>query len=94
MDVAGADCLHQFPKCRSEKELEEHLDAWEEMLDKYGGQLIEYAPGHVRVMLIKTLPHDIENELLDHPELDPGKISRRYAQEVDLQTPEALGIVY
>ena len=50
MDVAGADCLHQFPKCRSEKELEEHLDAWEEMLDKYGGQLIEYAPGHVRVM--------------------------------------------
>ena len=36
MDVAGADCLHTFPKCRSEKELEEHLDAWEEMLDKYG----------------------------------------------------------
>ena len=70
MDVAGADCLHQYPKCRSEKELEEHLDAWEEMLDKYGGQLIEYAPGHVRVMLIKTLPHEVENELLDHPELD------------------------
>ena len=69
MDVAGADCLHQFPRCRSEKELEEHLDAWEERLDKYGGQLIEYAPGHVRVMLIKTLPNDIENELLDHPEL-------------------------
>ena len=69
MDVAGADCLHQSPRCRSEKQLEEHLDAWEEMLDKYGGQLIEYAPGHVRVMLIKTLPSDIENELLDHPDL-------------------------
>ena len=70
LDVAGADCLHAFPKCKSPKDLEEHLDAWEEMLDKYGGQLIDFAPAHVRVMLIKTLPTEIETELLDNPQLD------------------------
>lgn len=33
------------------KDPEEHLDAWEEMVDIYGGQLAENAPGHLRVML-------------------------------------------
>ena len=40
------------------------------MLDKYGQPLIEYAPAHVRVMLIKTLPAEVETELFDKPELD------------------------
>ena len=40
------------------------------MLDKYGQPLIDYAPAHVRVMLIKTLPAEIETELFDKPELD------------------------
>ena len=70
IDVAGTDCLHAFPKCKSTKELEEHLDAWEEMLEKYGGQLVEYAPSHVKIMLIKTLPSETEAELFEHPELD------------------------
>ena len=54
LDVAGTDCFH----------------ALEEMLDKYGGQLIDYAPAHVRVMLIKMLPTEIETELIDNPQLD------------------------
>ena len=70
IDVAGTDCLHAYPRCKSVKDLEEHLDSWEEMLDKYGGPLIEYAPAHVRVMLIKTLPVEVETELFDKPELD------------------------
>ena len=70
IDVAGTDCLHAYPRCKSAKDLEEHLDSWEEMLDKYGQSLIEYAPAHVRVMLIKTLPAEIETELFDKPELD------------------------
>jgi len=41
IDVAGTDCLHAFPKCKSTKELEEHLDTWEEMLEKYGGPLVD-----------------------------------------------------
>ena len=44
MEVAGVDCLHAFPRCKGMMELEEHLEAFEEMLDKYGSQLIEFAP--------------------------------------------------
>ena len=27
IDVAGTDCLHAYPKCKSLKDLEEHLDS-------------------------------------------------------------------
>ena len=94
IDVAGTDCLHAYPKCKSVKDLEEHLDSWEEMLDKYGGPLIEYAPAHVRVMLIKTLPAEVEIELFDKPELDTWeKIMNLVQEEVGLQEPKAPGIV-
>ena len=68
-EVAGVDGLHTFPKCKLTKDVEEHLDDWEEMVDLYGGPLSQHAPGHLRVMLIKTLPSETENEILDHPEL-------------------------
>ena len=69
-EVAGADALHSFPKCKQMKDLEEHLDDWEEMVDLYGGGLAVSAPSHLRVMLVKTLPSEVENELLEHPELN------------------------
>ena len=68
-EVAGVDGLHAFPKCKQVKELEEHLDDWEEMVDLYGGALSMHAPGHLRVMLLKTLPTETEAEIMDHPEL-------------------------
>ena len=46
------------------------MDAWEEMVDTYGGQLADNAPGHLRVMLKNTLPKDIEDELQEKPELN------------------------
>ena len=39
------------------------------MVDKFGSQLIEFAPGHLRVMAMKTLPSEVESEMLDKPEL-------------------------
>ena len=39
------------------------------MLDIYGAQLIEHAPAHLKVMVRNILPKEMENELLDHPEL-------------------------
>ena len=40
------------------------------MLDKFGSQLIEFAPAHLKVMVRNTLPKEMETELLDHPEVD------------------------
>ena len=63
--------LHTFPKCKSSKEqdLEEHLDDFEEMVDLYGQQLQQHAPMSLRVMLLRTLPKELEDEVLDKPKL-------------------------
>ena len=68
-DVAGVDLLHTFPKCKSTKpaDMEEHLDDWEEMVDLYGQQLQMHAPMSLRVMLLRTLPKEVEDEILDRP---------------------------
>ena len=70
-DVAGVDLLHTFPKCKSskEKEVEEHLDDYEELVDLYGKQLQLHAPMSLRVMLLRSLPKELEDEILDKPHL-------------------------
>ena len=67
--IQKAFCLHTFPKCKSVKYIEDHVEAFEEMVDKHGQMLIDHAPGHLAVMVKNTLPTEMQDELLNHPEV-------------------------
>ena len=68
-ELAGVDGLQSFPKLKNMKDLEEHIEDYEEMVDLYGGGLATSAPAHLRAMFIKTFPAELEEKLLEHPEL-------------------------
>ena len=61
--------LKDFPKCRDVHKLEAHLDAWAICLEEFATELYA-APGMLTTMAIDLLPEDLENELIDQPELN------------------------
>ena len=61
--------LKDFPKCRDIHKLEAHLDAWTNCLEEFGSELYA-APGMLTTMAIDLLPEDLENEVIDIPELN------------------------
>ena len=67
---AGTVTLHIFPKCSSMKNMGEHLDAWEELLDELENGIEVHAPGQLLVMLKKTLPDSVVDEIVDLPDVN------------------------
>ena len=61
--------LKDFPKCRDSHKLKAHLDAWANCLEEFGAEMYA-APGMLTTMAIDLLPEDLENEVIDQPELD------------------------
>ena len=69
VNYGGQMRLKDWPKCTNVQNLEAHMDSWKSCLEEYGSELYA-APSMLRTMLIGILPAEIENEIMDKPELE------------------------
>ena len=69
VNYGGQMRLKDWPKCTHVLQLEAHLDSWMACLEEYGSELYA-APNMLKTMLLGVLPSEIENEIMDKPELD------------------------
>ena len=69
VNYGGQMRLKDWPKCTNALQLEAHLDSWMACLEEYGSELYA-APNMLKTMLIGILPQEIENEIMDKPELE------------------------
>ena len=69
VNYGGQMRLKDWPKCTNVLQLEAHLDSWMACREEYGSELYA-APNMLRTMLLGILPQEIENEIMDKPELE------------------------
>ena len=60
VDSSGSN---HFPKCEDMKKLGQHLADWEEMIGKYGQNLMG-CPGGLRTMTLGVIPKSYEDEFM------------------------------
>ena len=62
VEVTGLTRFMTFPPCKTEAGLLQHLNSWEEYLNKYGAELRK-TPATLRTLLINILPKDLAEKL-------------------------------
>ena len=62
-NVGGFKRIQEYPRCEDLKKLEKHLADWEELISKYGSNLLK-CPEELRTMTLGVVPRSVEDELI------------------------------
>ena len=69
-NVGGFRRIQEYPRCEDLKKLERHLADWEELITKYGSNLLR-CPEELRTMTLGIVPKSFEDDLIhkdkEHP---------------------------
>ena len=68
VEYAGIEVLCEYKACTKIYDVSAHTDAWKELLDTYGSELMT-CPRLLRSMLLNIIPKDLKTEIVKKPKL-------------------------